>query len=241
MKTVRNNNPYRLAALLCALLCVLTGHAQPLPFRLPGGAGSFRLGVIRGNESRWLDQCKITKQGQTCLVKDKLWKDGNITLTVCPLTASEGFILEVSGEKLPEDLRFCWAFGACAPAETTPLADSSLPAADNVIPAAACRDNVFSTEGNAFTVYYGEVMKLRTVRGVTPVGSDIRLSDARRQETPLALFRSGKKTDSPVISALCPWTGEKLYFCLYKQNAKADYNYFMLPRLFEKEYKALSK
>ena len=75
-------------------------------------------------------------------------------------------------------------------------------------------------------------MKLRTVHGVSPIGSDIRLSDGHKQASPLALFNSGKKTDAPVISALYPWKPqEMLYFCFYQ---RADYNYFMLPDLFAK-------
>jgi len=82
-------------------------------------------------------------------------------------------------------------------------------------------------------------MKLRTVHGVSPIGSEIRLSDGHKQASPLALFNSGKKTDAPVISALCPWKPqEKLYFCFYQ---RGDYNYFMLPGLFGKEHKTRSK
>lgn len=78
-------------------------------------------------------------------------------------------------------------------------------------------------------------MKLRTVHGITPPFPDIRLASAYCQTSPLALFNSGKKTDAPVIAAMYEWdTKEKIYFCFYKQNAKADYNYFMLPALFER-------
>lgn len=227
-----NNSQRSLSVLFFVLVSTLAGHGQSLPFRLPKGAGTFRLGLVCGNESRWLDQCKINKAGQTYTIKDPLWKEGEVKLTVCPLTDSGGFILEVSGEKLPEAPRLCWAFGGCDDTNTSTVTN-------NQIPTAACHDNVFSVEGNAVTVYYGAVMRLRTVHVLAPVHSDIRLSDARQQEAPLLLFHSGKKTDTPVISALCPWKPqEKLYFCFYKQNAKADYNYFMLPALFKKELKA---
>lgn len=232
MKIQWNDSQRLLSLLLFAWLSIAAGSAQALPFTLPQGAGTFRLGVVCGDESRWLDQCRIKEKGQTYTIKDKLWKEGEVKLTLCPLTDSKGFIMEISGEKLPEDARLCWTFGGCD--------NTYIPtAADNRIPIAACHDNVFSVEGNAVTVYYGEVMRLRTIHAVTPVGSCIRLSDARQQESPLLLYHSGKKTDAPVISALCPWKPqEKLYFCFYKQNAKADYNYFMLPALFEKEFKA---
>jgi hypothetical protein len=214
------------------LLSVFGNNAQTLPFRLSKGAGTFRLGVVCGNESCWLDQCSVKKKGQAYTIKDKLWKEGEIKLIVCPLTNSNGFIMEVSGERLPEEFKLCWAFGACDGADDSAVTDNS-------IPVASCFHNVFSIEGNAFTTYYGESMKLRTVHGVSPIGSEIRLSDGHKQASPLALFNSGKKTDAPVISALCPWKPqEKLYFCFYQ---RGDYNYFMLPGLFGKEHKTRSK
>lgn len=231
MKTTWNYSRRLLPVLLFTLLSIFSGNAQTLPFTLSKGSGTFRLGVVCGNESRWLDQCKIKGKDRNYSIRNPLWKEGTVKLALCPLTDTDGFILEVSGEKLPEGTKLCWAFGGCDDTNVTPVTD-------NRIPTAACYHNVLSAEGNAVTVYYGAVMKLRTVHGITPPGSDIRLSDAHQQESPLALFHSGKKTDAPVISALCPWQPqEKLYFCFYKQNAKADYNCFMLPALFQKEYK----
>lgn len=228
MKTTWNYSRQLFPFFLCMLLSVFSNHAQTLPFRLSKGSGTFRLGVVCGNESRWLDQCTVRQKGQVYTIKDNLWKEGEIRLTVCPLTESNGFVMEVSGNRLPEELQLCWAFGACDSADDATKTGNS-------IPAASCFHNVFSIEGNAFTTYYGESMKLRTVHGISPIGSDIRLSDGHQQTSPLALFRSGKKTDAPVIAALTPWKPqEKLYFCFYQH---ADYNYFMLPEVFEKAYK----
>lgn len=93
---------------------------------------------------------------------------------------------------------------------------------------------VLSVEGQAFTCYYGESMKLRTLQAVTPT-DDIRLSNGHQDKTPLQLYESGKRTDRPVLAGRCPLTANgKLYFCFYEQNAQADYNYFMLPELFNK-------
>lgn len=201
-----------------------------LPMQLSQGAGTLRLGWVCGEESRWLDQCEVKKEGNRYTIKDKAWPEGNIELTICPLSESEGFIIKAIGRRLPSDMQWSWAMGAC---------DDAMPGREgNVILPEACRDNVFCTEGQAFTVYYGKVMHLRITNGVMPAGSELRLSDAHRQESPLVLYRSGKKTDAPVISSLCPWKeGEALYFCLYKPSRKADYAYYMLPDLFEQESK----
>ena len=86
-------------------------------------------------------------------------------------------------------------------------------------------------------------MKLRTLQAVTP-SDDIRLSNGHKDETPLMLYESGKRTDRPVLAGCCnlsPIPSQekvtkplRLYFCFYEQNEKADYNYYMLPDIFAK-------
>lgn len=56
--------------------------------------------------------------------------------------------------------------------------------------------NVFSVERQAFTCYYGESMKLRTLQAVTPT-DDIRLSNGRQDKTPLLLYESGNEQTVP--------------------------------------------
>lgn len=218
--------------LILLILVLAEGAAQALPFRLSRGAGTFRLGVIAGNESRWLDECKLKKTGdREYIVKDGPLGKGEVRLTICPLTGTSGLVIKVSGSRLPANLSLCWAFGACNE-------DESLSVVGAALPPEACRDNVFSDEENAVAVYYGESMALRVTLGIAPIGSELRLADARRQTSPLKLYHSGKKTDAPVICGLYRWSEqEDCYFCFYRQNARADYNYYMLPQLFIEEDK----
>lgn len=127
------------------------------------------------------------------------------------LPDTRGFILEVStSDKCQADTLY-WSFGDCQP-------DAAV--------------NVFSIEGQAFTCYYGESMKLRTVHGILPC-DDIHLSNGDKADTPRLLYHSGKQTERPLLAGRCPLTANsKLYFCFYEQNAKADYNYYLLPALF---------
>lgn len=136
-----------------------------------------------------------------------------MTLKWKALPDTRGFILEVEVTTPSKADALFWSFGDCKP-------DADI--------------NVFSVEGQAFTCYYGESMKLRTLQAVTPT-DDIRLSDGNKDGTPLQLYESGKRTNRPVLAGLCPLAANtKLYFCFYEQNAKADYNYYMLPELFDK-------
>lgn len=136
-----------------------------------------------------------------------------MTLKWKALPDTRGFILEVEVTTPSKADALFWSFGDCKP-------DADI--------------NVFSVEGQAFTCYYGESMKLRTLQAVTPT-DDIRLSDGNKDETPLQLYESGKRTNRPVLAGRCPLAANtKLYFCFYEQNAKADYNYFILPELFNR-------
>ncbi len=217
----------RLIMALSLAFFILDAEAQTFPFHLAKGAGSFRLGVVCGEESRWLDECSVKQDGASYQIKDKLWKGGVVKLTICPLKQGHGFVMEVTGERMPADVQLCWAFGACDGVERTP--------ADNLIPTASCFHNVHSIEGNAFTTYYGASMRLRVTQGVAPLKSELRLADGHQQSSPLTLYQSGKKTDAPVIAALTPWpAGEKCYFSIYQ---RADFNYYMLPKVFEEAAK----
>ena len=147
--------------LTTVLLGILLIDAQAQSLTPP--AGTFRLGISKGNESHWLKP------------KEKVegihfqWK---------ALPDSHGFILEVEVTSTSKADKLFWSFGDCQP-------DSDI--------------NVFSVEGQAFTCYYGESMKLRTLQAVTP-SDDIRLSNGHKDETPLMLYESGKRTDRPVLA-----------------------------------------
>lgn len=180
--------------LTIVLLGILLIDAQAQALTPP--AGTFKLGISKGNESHWLKP------------KEKIQ---GITFQWKALPDTRGFILEVAVASTAKADALFWSFGDCQP-------DSDV--------------NVFSVEGQAFTCYYGESMNLRTVQAVTPT-DDIRLSNGHKNETPMTLYNSGKRTDRPVLAGRCPLVPDsKIYFCFYEQNEKADYNYYMLPDIF---------
>lgn len=105
--------------LLLLVLVLVEVKAQVLPFCLSKGAGTFRLGIVVGDESRWLDECNLKKTGDRIyIIKDALLEKGEVRLVICPLADTKGFVMEVSGSRLPQNISLCWAFGACNEDET---------------------------------------------------------------------------------------------------------------------------
>ena len=91
--------------LLLLVLVLMEVKAQVLPFCLSKGSGTFRFGIVAGDESRWLDECNLKKTGDRIYtIKDALLDKGEVRLVICPLADTKGFVMEVSGSRLPENI-----------------------------------------------------------------------------------------------------------------------------------------
>lgn len=213
---------------------VLSQHGSTFGFFMPETAGYLYTGLMVGQQGVWLHKAANVKvsganRGWVLTIEDPLLKQGKLTMTVMPLTASNGLILAVQGQRLPTDLRFIWAYGGCS-AATDSLDKQAFFRPEQ------CLYNVFSREINAFTVYYGPSMRLKVMMGVAPPETELRLADARQLDTPQAFWSSGKKTDAPALAGSNSLqSGVTYYYCLYRQNQEADFNYEHLPALFQRE------
>lgn len=203
-------------------------------FLLPEMGGNLKFGISIGNESKWLSDFQTVrtseKKGEINYhLSDRILGKGILLLRVLNLSDSEGIVLECEGTDLPEKARLFWSYGGGSDQLLQPKETGSLKPA-------YCENNVFSVERSSFTLYYGENRNLKTIHVITPVSSEIRLSDAYVQDSPNAFFASGKKTRAPALTGMVPLVkNQKEYFCVYRQNAKADYNHYLLPDLFKKE------
>lgn len=212
---------------------LLAGHPEII-FLLPEMAGNLKFGIIRDNQSKWINTFKnidvdAKSNRVTYTLSDPILGNGLLKIEVLELSNTDGIVVEVLANNIPDNVQLLWSYGG---AYGMLLEDNQTKALDPLY----CRDNVFSVERTSFTVYYGESMNLKVLQGVMPLSSEIRLSDAHVQDTPDRFWESGKKTDSPALTGLLLLKKDsKEYFCIYRQNAQADYNYYMLADLFVTE------
>lgn len=214
---------------------VIYAAAHPeFSFTLPEIAGNLKFGIIVGTKSKWLHETDVTvsnklKDKMVYTLSEPLLGKGKLTITVLSISHTDGLIIEVKGEQVAKEVKLFWSYGGAY----GELPDKLQPV---VLRPVFCADNVFSVERTSFTLYYGESMKLKTIHGVMPPDSEIRLADTFRQSSPLDFYHSGKQTPAPALAATLPLTNnEPVYFCIYRQNQQADYNYFMLPELFNSQ------
>lgn len=217
--------------LVWAAPAIIDKSAPVFTFCMPEMAGQLTFGIIKGEESSWLTHlnCKVKKQKEAVwyTVSDPLLGKGRIEFRVVRLSASDGIVIEVEAEGIGEDVRLLWSYAGASGKQLSPQE------AVNVKPD-YCVYNVYSVEQTSFTVYYGESMNLKVMQAVMPLTSEIVPADYHQRTAPLAYYRSGKKTDAPALAGILPLlNGQKEYFCVYRQNEQADYNYYMLPRLMD--------
>lgn len=220
---------------LLAFLCAGFLNAQNPDWSLltPELAGTLRLGVSSEGNSKWFSDFSSVKLKSSdtetkYILKDGIVGKGVIELSLRPLEDSKGAVMKISANDLPKGLKLVWVYGGASNEDVD--TNTWIP---KILPA-DCYQNVFSIEGHAFTLYYGTSRKLRILEALTPPGGRLRLADANQQDNPAQLLQSGKKTEAQVVSANVELSaGQDYYFCFYFLNPMADYNYFMLPKLFE--------
>ena len=218
--------------------CVFSASAQQpdVTFLTPKLAGTLRMGIEVNGESKWLtDFSSIkTKEKENRIeytLNDALIGKGRISWIIKKLKDSEGAVMKWSSDKMPEGAKLIWAYGG-ASNEVVELQSKK-----TMLLPEYCYQNVFSIEGHSFTLYYGTSRSLRILEVETPPGDKLRLCDANKQANPLQLLNSGKDNKAQVVgSSVSLQAADELYFCVYYLNPKADYNYFMLPQLFEDGY-----
>jgi hypothetical protein len=214
---------------------IITGLHPEFSFLLPEMAGNLKFGVIKGNESKWLESffgVEFSHENNRVKysLQDAILGEGKLIIEAISLTKTDGLVVQVEAKNLPEGIQLFWSFGGSFGKVTTEQELGLKPE--------YCKYNVFSVEGSLFTVYYGESMKLKVFQAVTPLNSEIRLSDAFQQSSPLEFFNSGKKTTAPALAAIVPLKkNDKQYFSFYRQSAEADYNTHMLPEVFSESFK----
>ncbi len=197
----------------------------------PQLGGTLRLGIATENQSKWFADFskikqRINENEVVYTLTDPILGKGALILQVKTLLDSEGAVMQLTSNKLPDDVQVIWCYGGASNGDVSEWTPQIIP--DD------CFQNVFSIEGNSFTLYYGTSRKLKILEALTPPGEKMHLADAQKQESPIQMLHSGKKTTAQIVASQFPMKdGEPYYFCFYFLNPQADYNYYMLPKLFE--------
>lgn len=211
---------------------IKAGETPEFTFYVPDKASAARFGLVKGQQSVWLTSlksvCKTEGKGLKYTLTGAFLEKGKLIFDVLPLYQTDGVIIRINGENLPDSLSLFWTFGAACGKTPSEVQDGLMPA--------DCKNNVFVVERNGVILYYpkGGLHDFSVFYTMFPIETSAVLSDAHQQSSPLGLFQSGHKTDAQVLSGMFPIkTGQNYYCSFYKPASNYDVNYYRLPAVFE--------
>ncbi len=191
------------------------GDLPEFALYLPGMGGNLKFGLGRKDTSLWLTdagriEARYRPGSMIYEIRDPILDGGRLILHLLALSDREGMILKLVPENLPEDAILFWAYGGATGKRFSRDGDIGAdPESSFYLKPEYCADNEFGIEGNSFILYYGSnqytpsgaelrgsmFRNKKCVVGLAPPGSEIRVCDANRQESPVILFGSPKKTE----------------------------------------------
>lgn len=190
---------------------VEAGDLPEFAMYMPGMGGNFKLGIVFENSvSKWITAADhiqtLYRFGvMSYRIKDPLLKGGEILLTLAALADSEGFILKLEPQNLPETVSLHWVYGGASGKKFWRNGDIG---ADSesvfYLHPEYCIDNNYQIKQTSFKVHYGsqhnkqKTGNNRSMYGVFPE-SEVRLASASDQRNPFVVYHS-KEDRYPLIT-----------------------------------------
>ncbi|WP_281337009.1 DUF4450 domain-containing protein [Flavobacterium eburneipallidum] len=224
---------------------VETGDLPEFALYLPGMGGNFKLGIQKGDKSKWITEATKIDTRYTLgimyyKIQDPTLGNGELLLEVIALKNTEGFGLKVTGNNIPKDIALIWAFGGASGRKFSRDGDIGAdPESVFYMQPNYCTDNKFTLQKESFLLEYGAaVNKEKTGNNKSLIGfypkSEIHLANANKQNSPLELYNS--TPDSlPVITGKINSIPKSGLFWMIETDAKTQLkNQKELAVIFEK-------
>jgi Glycogen debranching enzyme len=217
---------------------VEAGDLPEFALYLPGMGGSFRLGLMAGNKSKWLIDAKnikaIYRPGSMLYeIKDPLLGNGTMHITVLPMANAEGMIIKTQFINVTAKTSLVWAYGGATGKKFNRDGDIGAdPESSFYLQPEYCTNNSYTINGKTFQLKFGN----KQLCGIVPSASDIAIKDAALQETPLSFYNSSASA-TPAIGGKMAITNSTSYFSVQHTDSLAPH----LPKLFAQAEDARKK
>jgi hypothetical protein len=182
------------------------GDRPEFALYLPGRGGNLRLGLVRGEQSKWMHAATaITahyRPGEMLYeVRDPLLGAGVLRLAAVALPQTAGLIVRVKADGIPAGVELISAFGGVNGQRghrDGDIGTESVPIGEYFqLKPEFCRDNRIEISGSCFTLH----SRAATIAGQFPVSARLMLGDADHWERCDGLLAGGGSEVDPVVVA----------------------------------------
>jgi hypothetical protein len=202
------------------------GDKPEFSLYLPGRGGNLRFGIKTSDGTKWLNDAAqiVTRYRPGSLlyaIHDPLLGDGELDLTVLPLSETKGFITraELHGQVLQREapaVELIWAYGGANGVRGSRDGDIGTerqPVSEFFqLQPTQCRSNVFSIAANTFTLHENKTV----IAGVTPPGAKLSVGDATKWNSAETLLASAAESATlpVVVGQVALQSGTPVYLAL---------------------------
>jgi hypothetical protein len=246
---------------------VEAGDLPEFALYLPGMGGNLKLGLVKGNQSKWLIntssiEARYRAGSMLYTVKDELLgKGGTLRMEVLAGSTAENMLVKASFTNVAKDVKLFWAFGGATGKKFSRDGDIGAdPESSFYMQPDYCKGNEFQFNEQHFTLNFSgkslseagryendqvksaaqktEIVTKNVLYGIYPASANVHLVDAGTQNSPLAMLNS-KAGDKPVIAGLTDaMPGKNIFWVI--QNRK-DLQYAEPEKLFKEAEAARQK
>lgn len=234
------------------------GDRPEFALYLPGMGGTLKLGLAADGQSKWLtDAQTITARyrpgAMLYTITDPLLGGGQCELTIQALANGEGFVLKTRFQNVPGSVELIWAFGGATGKKFSRDGDMGPdPESSFYLKPENCKDNSYAISSGTFSLTYGtgqtvgpdgryfvedakqptKPAKEQRLLGTVPPASILKVGDATKLTSPLALEQSSPEKAPVLVGKLTVTPDTDTYLTIYNPATKAAINYADVPGVF---------
>lgn len=239
------------------------GDLPEFALYLPGMGGNLRFGLINDDKSKWLIKASTIEAryrpgSMLYKISDDMLGQGTLHFTALAMYEKEGLIIKVEAKNISGDVQLFAAFGGATGTRFSREGDIGAdPESSFDLNPEYCSDNVYRIDQNKFTLLFGSkkplteeeryeiqygpkkadssIVPLKSISGIFPSGSHLKIADARSQHSPLQFFSSADSSNSPaLVTRMGLQSDTVFYFMILNGKNENSYAYTDIPSLFAK-------
>jgi hypothetical protein len=212
---------------------VEAGDLPEFALYLPGMGGNLKLGLVKGQESKWLIkaaniEARYRAGSMLYTITDPMLGSGKIDIQVLASATTENLILKVDIKNAP-GIQILWAYGGVTGKKFSRDGDIGAdPESSFYLQPDYCINNTYEIKDHAFELTYegkagkDGVFPKNIISGLFPASANVKQADAEQQNSPLSLFNS-TATNKPVICGLVNNIAKPLYWMIGSALANTVY------------------